>query len=342
MRTTFLRRLSRAFGTVAVTACLLGQTSGARAQQQIAVMAWGTSWIQGLTAISDEFTKTTGIKVIPVTQSGSSDGYARLKSMRDAPTIDVWFSTASLASRATQDKKLFAPIPASALSNAKNLVQGARTDTWVAAYYYPLSIIYRPDLVKKPITSWKDLWDPSLANSLAVPDVETYAGRMLLVASLTHGGTMQNTDPGFKALSGLRPNIAMFYGSDSDARRALAQGDVSVLVGPPSQLKPLVDAGVKVKALSVQPAPMMFDVMTVVNTKNQAAAMKFIDFVLSPQAQSIITRQYFMGPVNDTVQAAPALAAILPKQADQVSFDETYVNDHIGAWNERFKSEIAK
>jgi len=342
MITSYPLRVVKTIGALAFTLGMLLKLTDAVAAPTVTVMAWGTTWEQGMQSIADSFTKKTGIKVVPVTQAGSSDGYARLKSMSDAPTIDVWFSTASLASRATQDKKLFSDIPDSKLSNVSHLIGGAKAAGWVAAYYYPLSIVYRPSLVKRPITAWTDLWDPRFANSLAVPDVETYAGRMLLISALTHGGDIMHVDPGFAALQKLKPNIAMFYGSDSDARRALAQGDVSVLVGPPSQAKPLVDAGVDVKVISPKPAPVMFDVMTLVNTKNKEAALQFIDYVISAQSQSVITHAMNMGPVNDTVKADAVLQAELPAKADQVSFDENVINDHIGAWNDKFKAEIAK
>ncbi|MCB4769992.1 extracellular solute-binding protein [Ancylobacter sp. Lp-2] len=312
------------------------------ADKEITVQAWGTTWEQGLQEVADGFEKETGIHVVPVTQSGSSDGLARLQSMADAPKIDVWFSTSSLAARATADRKLFAPIPAAKLSNAKDLIDGAEMEAYVAAYYYPLSIIYRPSLVKKPITGWKDLWDPTFKDSLATPDVETYAGRMLLVAALLNGGGIDNVEPGFKAWQDLRPNIAMFYGSDSDSRRALAQGEVTVLVGPPSQAAPLRADGVDVAVLSPKPSPVMFDVMTLVNTPKQDMALKFIDYVLSPKAQEIISTKIDMGPVNKSVKPSPALAAVLPAVADQVSFDEAKVNAAIGGWNERFKAEIAR
>lgn len=328
---------------LSIAALVLGSSQlSYGASQEISVMAWGTTWEQGLQVVADKFEKQTGIHVVPVTQSGSADGYARLQSMQDAPKIDVWFSTSSLAARVTTDKKLFAAIPDSALGNVGALIPGAKTPTWVAAYYYPLSIIYRPSLVKQPITAWTDLWKPEFKDSLAVPDVQTYQARMLMVSALTHGGSIDNVDPGFAALKQLRPNIAMFYGSDSDSRRALAQGEVSVLVGPPSQAKPLSDAGVDVTVVSPKPAPVMFDVMTLVNTPKQAMALKFIDYVLSSDSQSTISTLYNMGPVNHNVKAAPGLAAVLPKEADQVSFDEGKINEQVGKWNERFTAEVSR
>ncbi|WP_131196900.1 ABC transporter substrate-binding protein [Lichenihabitans psoromatis] len=334
--------LKAAFCAVAA-ATLISVVTGPSlaADKTITVQAWGTSWEQGLQKVADDFEKQTGIHVEAVTQSGSADGYARLQSMADAPKIDVWFTTSSLAARVTSDDKMFANIPPDKDAGAGAMIPGAVTNRWVAAYYYPLSIIYRPSLTKQKISGWNDLWQANFKDALAVPDVETYQARMLLVSALLNGGSIDDVGPGFDALKRLRPNIAMFYGSDSDARRALAQGDVSVLVGPPSQAKPLRDAGVDVAVVSPKPAPVMFDVMTLVKTQRQDLAIQFIHFVVTKAPQATISSSFDMGPVNSDVVPSPDLAAVLPAKADQVTFDEAKVNAGIGAWNEKFKMDIA-
>ena len=329
----------RALTAVTMLVALLGSSQAA--DKTITVQAWGTSWEQGLQKVADDFEKQTGIHVEPVTQSGSADGYTRLQSMANDPKIDVWFTTSSLAARVTSDTKLFASIPPLPENIASAMIPGAVTDRWVAAYYHPLSIIYRPSLTKGAITGWSDLWHARFKESLAVPDVETYQARMLLVSALTNGGSIDNIGPGFDALKRLRPNIAMFYGSDSDARRALAQGDVSVLVGPPSQAKPLRDAGVDVAVVSPKPSPVMFDVMTLVNTSRKDLAVQFINFVVSKNSQTTISYMYDMGPANSDAVPSPDLAAVLPARADQVSFNEAKINASVAAWNEKFKSDVA-
>jgi putative spermidine/putrescine transport system substrate-binding protein len=331
---------SLAIGLAAVS--LLANKPALSADREITVMAWGTAWEQGLQQVAANFEKKTGIHVVPVTQSGSADGYARLQAMRDAPKIDVWFTTSSYAARATADEKLFSKIPGEAFTNLGSLVPGAKTNNWVAAYYYPLSIIYRPKLVKTQVNSWSDLWKPEFKGGLGIPDVQTYQARMLLLSALTHGGGIDNVEPGFAALKELKPNIAMFYGSDSDVRRALAQGEIVAVVGPPSQAKPLRDDGVDVSVKTPKPAVMMFDVMTLVNTPKKELAAQFMDFVVSEESQKIISTMFDMGPVNQKVSPSPQLAAELPAEADQVTFDEAKINANVGAWNERFKSEIAR
>ena len=335
-------RMSRTAFLTLACAALLGAAPALAADREVTVQAWGTAWEQGLQDVATNFEKKTGIHVVPVTQSGSADGFARLQSMRDAPKIDVWFTTASFAQRAASDEKLFVKIPKEKITNADQLIGGAESPTWIAAYYYPISVIYRSKLVKSPIAAWSDLWKPEFKQALGIPDVATYQGRMLLLSALTNGGGIDNVEPGFTALKALRPNIAMFYGSDSDVRRALAQGEILAIVGPPSQAKPLRDDGVDVSVVSPKPTPVMFDVMTLVNTPKKEMALQFIDFVISPESQAIISAKFDMGPVNKTVSPSPTLASALPKEADQVTFDETKINASAAAWNERFKSEIAR
>ena len=260
--------------------------------------------------------------------------------MRDNPEIDVWFTTASVAARAETDTKLFSKINRSALQNASDLINGAINDYWVAAYYYPLSIVYRPDLVKEPIKDWADLWDPRFKNKLAIPTIEMYQARMLLVSALINGGGIDQVGPGFDKLKKLAPNVAMWYPSDSDARRAVATGEAVAVVGPPLYAQMLKDDGLPAVIVSPAPSPVMFDVMMLVNTPRKAAAQKFIDYVVGAQSQEIFSKVY-EAPVNVKAKAVPELQQALPEQKDQVVFDEKKINAEINTWSERFHGEVA-
>jgi putative spermidine/putrescine transport system substrate-binding protein len=314
----------------------------AQAQNQITVQVWGTTWQSVMQSLAQEFEKQSGIKVVPVTQASSGEGLVRLQNMRDAPTIDVSFTTSSVAERAVTDKKLFLPLPKASMPNLAAVgIPGAVSESWVAAYYYPVSIIWRPDLVKQPITSWSELWDPRFARKLGIPSVSMYQARMLLVSATLNGGGVANVEPGFTALKALKPNVGLFYSSDAAARQALAQGEIAVLIGPPSQAKRMRDQGVPVDIVSPKPAPMMFDVMTLVNTPRAAQGARFIDFVLSRSSQDAISEKLNMAPVHKDSKPAPEVARALPKPGDAVAFDEGPINANIAAWNERFNREVA-
>lgn len=337
------------YGKAAVCGILLAMTmaasaGGARAadDKSIAVLVWGTTWQSAIQPASQLFEKETGIKVVAVTQASSGEGLVKLQAMKEKPTVDVWFTTSSVAERARQDDKLFAPLPVKDMRNWNDVLAGARNPYFVAAYYYPLSIIYRPEMVPKPITSWSELWEPAFRNKLGVPDMAMFQGRMLLIAALLNGGGETNVNPGFEALKRLKPNVVMFYNSDAQARQALAQGEIGVLVAPPSQAKRMLDQGIKVEIVSPKPTPMMYDVMMLVRSGKETMGAAFIDFMIGTDAQKLISAQLNMGPVNRAAPPAESLKAALPKPGDDVSFDEGLLNKEIGAWTERFNREVAR
>lgn len=327
---------------VAAGIMMLASLPASAQEKKLTVQIWANTWQSAIQSVSEAFQKETGIAVGLVTQSSSGEGLVKLQAMKQKPTVDVWFTTSSVAQRASQDTELFAPIPTESISNLAQLEPSAHSKYWVAAYYYPIGIIYRPDMVKEPITKWQDLWDKRFANKLALPNMNMYQASMLLVAAQINGGGVDNVDPGFQALEKLRPNVALFYGSDSPARQALAQGEAAVLVAPPSQAKRVRDQGIDVKMVSPKPAPMFFDVMMMVKSGNEANAARFINFVTSTAMQKMISEKLEMGPVNKNAEPAAAMAASLPKPGDGVAFDDTKINAHISAWNERFNREIAR
>jgi putative spermidine/putrescine transport system substrate-binding protein len=335
-------RLSTMISAAAATAvaALLAAAPARAESQSITVESWGVTWDMGLRTIADNFTKATGIQVVAIPQASSTEGLVKLQAMEANPTIDVWFTTSSVAARAEQDHKLFLPIDKSKLTNAPDLIKGAEEEYWVAAYYYPLSIVYRPDRVYTPITGWKDLWDGKFKGQIAAPSIEMYQARLLLVSTLINGGSIDNIDPGLKGLQALAPNVATWYQSDSDGRKALSLGEASVLVAPPALAKAVADDGVKVKIVSPNPTPVMFDVMMLVNTPKHDAAGKFIDYVLSPESQAIIAKGQNVGPVNVKAEPPADVVAAMPKPADQVTFDEGKINANIAAWTDRFTSQV--
>lgn len=329
-------------GGAAAGAALLASPRLGRAQvKDITLQLWGTTWTGSLRKVGQEFEAKTGVKVNAVTQATSGEGLVKLQAMRAAPTIDVWFTTSSVAERAKTDKELFLPLPYDAIPAARDIEPGARGSHWAGVYFYQLGIVWRTDLLKQDITSWQDLWDPRFRQKLCIPTMNSYQGRVLLVAALLHGGGLDNVDPGFEALKRLKPNVVSWYSSDTTARQGLAQGEYPVLVAPPAGLKRMLDADIPAKMISPKPSPMMYDALMLVNTPKQEAAAKFIDFCLTKEMQDLIAQGQGMGPVHPAASTLPAIAQTLPKAEDRVSFDDSVINANIGAWNERFNREIA-
>ena len=308
--------------------------------KEITVQIWGSTWENGVKAISEQFEAETGIHVNAVTQSSSGEGLVKLQAERDKPAVDVWFATNTIASEAAQDEKLFVKIPQDQLSHRGELIKGAMTDDWVGIYYYPMGIAYDADAVKEPPTSWQDLWKPEYKGQIIAPAMSIYSGSLLLVANEINGGTNENFDPGFEALARLNDNVSLYYSSDSQARQSIVQGEGSILIGQSAHVNAIASEGLNMKLITPKPAPMYFDVMMMTRGEHQEDAAKFVDYIISKGAQEEMLKRVNMAPVNKEVALPAELAAILPAEGDGMVMDGKLVLDNVSNWTVRF-DEIA-
>lgn len=334
---------STAIRSIALAALTTASALSASAQDKsISVMVWGTTWQSSLQALSKEFTQKTGIRVNLVTQATSGEGLVKLQTMKAKPTVDVWFTTASVAERAVADAALFSPLPKDKMPNLANIQPGAATSHYAAVYGYPMSIVYRTDLIKTPITQWSDLWTrDDITKKLSIPGMSMYQGRALMMASMAHGGSSTDDEKGFAMLSQLKPKISMFYSSDAQARTAISQGEIAVMMATPAAGKRVADAGHPVKVVSPKPAVMNYDVMTIVKTGKEDLSAQYVNFMLDKGVNERISELTNMAPVIQGAKVPALLADQLPKEADMVVLDEKWVNANIGKWVERFNKEVA-
>lgn len=320
---------------------ILASSQAFAQDKEITVQIWGSTWENGIKAISQQFEAETGIRVNAVTQSSSGEGLVKLQAERNSPSVDVWFATNTIASEAAQDQQLFVKIPQDKLTNREELIQGAISEDWVGIYYYPMGIVYDADVVTVPPTSWEDLWKPEYKGQIIAPAMSIYSGSLLVVANEINGGTNENFDPGFEALGRLNENVSLYYSSDSQARQSIVQGEGSILIGQSSHKNAISNEGLNMKMVAPKPAPMYFDVMMMTNGDSQEEAAQFINYIISATAQEEMLARVNMAPVNKNVPLPEELAAALPADGDGIVMDGKLVLDNISDWTVRF-DEIAR
>jgi putative spermidine/putrescine transport system substrate-binding protein len=334
----------RGIWTAICCAAALAISCDAFAQQrQVRVMTFGSTWERVLKPLAPAFKQETGIEIVPVIENSSAEGLAKLQASRANPGVDVWFTGEAIAIRAASDKELFLPLPVDKIPNLAKLMKGAYSEKFVAYWYFPTGIVYRPDLVPGgKITSWNDLFQPALKNAIALPAPTVYPGRTILIAALLNGGSIDNVAPGIEYLGKMRDHVAMFHSSDTNARKALARGEIMAMLGSPSAVKELADQNIPVAMVSPKPTPLIFEGMMMVNNGNADAAATFINRALAADWQKHMTDVYNLGPVNMETKAAEALEKVLPTPENAVVFDESKINAHLGEWTEEFNKAIAK
>lgn len=326
-------------------ALALGLLAGvAHAEDKVVrVMTFGSTWQKVLKPLAAEFKQETGYDIVPVIENSSAEGLAKLQASRAHPGVDVWFTGEAIALRAATDSELFLPLPKDKIPNLSQLMPGAVSDKFVAYWYFPTGIVYRPDLVPGgKVSSWQELFTPPFKNKIALPQPTVYPGRTILIAALLNGGSIDNVEPGIRFLGQHRDQVAMFHSSDTTARKALASGEVIAMLGSPSAVKELADQNIPVAMVSPKPTPLIFEGMMMVNNGNADAAAVFINHALSKQWQEFMTNAYNLAPVNKDAAPAPALVKVLPTPDNAVTFDENKINQRLGEWTEKFNTAISQ
>lgn len=334
----------RAIAAIAAAAAVSLAATGAHAQaRQVKVMTFGSTWERVLKPLAPAFKEETGIEIVPVIQNSSAEGLTKLQASRAAPGVDVWFTGEAIGLRAATDRSLFLPLPKDRIPNLAQLIPGSSNEMFVAYWYFPTGIVYRPDLVPGGVvTSWNDIFQPTFRNALALPAPTVYPGRTILIASLLNGGSIDDVKPGIEFLGRMRDHVAMFNSSDTNARRALARGEIMAMIGSPSAVKELADQKIPVAMVSPKPTPLIFEGMMMVNNGNAEAAAIFINRALAADWQKHMTDVYNLGPVNKGVAPAEALVKVLPSPDNAVTFDEAKINERLGDWTEQFNRAVAK
>lgn len=339
-----LRRSVLAASALAAGLLALGGLQSAMAQEKVLrVMTYGSTWEKVLKPKAAEFLKKTGYKIEPVIQNSSSEGLAKIQASRAKPGVDIWFTGEAIAHRAATDKDLFLDIPVDKIPNLKKVMPGTVQKKFVPFWYFPTGIVYRTDLVPGgKVTSWQELFTPPFKNKISLPAPTVYAGRIVLLASLLNGGSIDNIKPGIEFLHKNRNQVAMFHSADSAARKALASGEIIAMFGSPSAAKEMLDKGIPAAMVSPKPTPITIEGMMIVNNGDINAAAEFINWSLSDEIQKFMTDVYNLAPVNVDVEPAAELKAILPSKENAVRFDEAKINQNLGAWTEEFNAAVAK
>ena len=318
-------------------------TTAIHAQNELVVMTWGGSWGDSLKRnIAEPFQKEFAVKVTIVNQLNNRDGLNKVIAQKDNPQVDVW--TADVASHSlAANHGLLEEVAESKIPNLKySQIKGTKNS--VNWYILNPGIFYAADKTPFALKSWEDLWDARLKGKVAVPDATYCSGQFLVVAALIAGGSEYKIQPAFDKLEKLKPNIAMFFKTDSESIKFLESGEASVAaMGLLPNVYSLLGKGSKYKfVIPEKPQLAINDNVAILKgRKNTALAYKFVNYMLSTKAQEAHCASIGTAPVNREAKAPAAMADIVPKQLKnlyEINFDE--VNKNLAEWTEIYNKRI--
>lgn len=294
--------------------------------------------------IYDPFMEATGAELI--VEGGANA--QRVTKIRETPdAYDIVVIGDAFVSELINDG-LIDTIDSSKLTNLDGLYDVAKAplgeDYGPAYTFNRIGIVYDSSTCPIEITSWADLWNPELADSIAIPDITTTSGPLLYYSiaqmeGLTPG---EDDDAIFAKFEELKPNIKRTYTSANDTITMLNQGEVSVAV--------LLDYSyTTAKTASdtyvwVDPSEGVYSGFNTINVlkdcPNKELAEAFINYYISYDVQLAEALDGVDSPVRTDVELTEEQSANFTYGADMINGlqipDWNGINAHKADWTDRW------
>ena len=291
--------------------------------------------------IAPRFEKASGAKVTLDVGNGRVFG-ANLRAAGVAKPPYSIIMTNEVFASGLRKEGFFEKLDLTKLSNYPDLYPMARaTGGWSAlGAVSPIGIGYRTDLVKTKPKAWADLWtNPEFKGKIGLYNFANSAGKMeLLLASKIFGKDQYDVDAGFAALAKLGRVIQV----DFNLSTALASGEIIVAPYDFGEISRLRKQGLPVDCIIPEEGMVMFDqsVNVLANGPDKALAYQYMNFLVSPEIQGLLMREFFVSPVNQKVVVPADLQKDVPvsgaDMAKILTWDWDFVNQNQAALGERW------
>ena len=166
-------------------------------------------------------------------------------------------------------------------------------------------------------TTWEDLLNPAFKGEIVMTNpAASSTGYLFVQNQLQRLGN----EKGWEYLASLTKNVGQFPDSGSAPAKLLGTGEYAIGVSYLHAITKYNAQGFDVKAISVPQSVGDVDCISILkNAKNLSAAKKFVDFMLSPEAQSLMSSITFTTPVNPEAKGPEGGIAIA--DIDLIDYD---------------------
>lgn len=294
-------------------------------------------------ALFDLYKEKTGVSVNFIRLSGG-EVIARLEAEKENPQASLWVGGVGLDHITAKSKGLTEPYK-SRLANNTPAQYRDPENYWIGLYVGPLTFVTNTERAKElglPVpTSWADLLKPVYKGQIRVASPLTSGTAYNLITTqryLFNG----NEDKAFDYLRKLDANIDQYTKSGSAPSKSVAIGEIPIAIGyAHDQVKLKVDA----KAPVVITAPSegtgyeLASMSLVKGGKQAVQAKKLYDWVLSKEAQDVISSWYVV-PVSKI--ATPNSSAFKITEIKTVNQDLRWDGDKANSdrLKDRWNTEI--
>lgn len=334
-----------------LTACGGGNAAGdskAEGKQKLVLSTYGLSEDISAEEVYAPFEQEFNCEIVTET-GGTNDRYTKLAADSET-TIDVIELSQAMTAKGISEG-LFEDIDLSKIENAADMIAAARAmadaGQGVAYTINSIGIMYNPDAVDIDIKSFDDLWDPSLAGKVSIPEITTTFGPAMVYMASSHAGVDIKSDNGeaaFKALAELKPNLVKTYTKSSDLINMFTSGEVAVAIVGDFGVPTIQAADPDLKYVTPDITYANFNTISITkNCKNKELAYAYLNYRLSPELQTKTGKALNEAPTNSKVEFTEEESGSMTygeKAANAKVLDYSFVNPILNDWIDQWNRTI--
>lgn len=243
-----------------------------------------------------------------------------MRAQKDAPQVNAVIFDLSVA-KIAKEEGLVAEIDPAAVPNYADLGDIGK-DLGTAAIpltYDTLSLIYNRDAFPTPPDSWEAFWDPKQKGKVALPaqgggDIQAILLTVIANRLAGENDYKSTIKPGVEKLVKLAPSVQTWE-PKPDAYTLVANGTATLSVGWNARSQFYIDQ-TEGRMQSVGPkegtAYQVNVISEITNASEPEATRAFINYAISPEAQSAFTKAMFYAPTNPKATVDDATAKRIP------------------------------
>lgn len=292
-------------------------------------------------------TANPGVSVNYVAKRSSAEMLSALQSQQSRPGTDVAIMDNSVAESGNR-QGLFAEI---AEADVPNLA-GVKEEFLSTEGYGPIlhldaiGILYDTEVFDQEPTSWEELWNPQWSGMVNLMAPPSLLGLAATAAASTLEGEdyTQSIDKGVARLKELAPHVQTFA-PNPDEWQSIITGQTVIGIGQNARGQYYAEQSNGKLGIAFPEDGTFYQLNTinlVDGAPNEAAAVAFIDYALSPEAQLAFAEALFYAPSVDVDIPAETASRIIATDGSIkiLPFDTDFLAEVRDPWTDIWKREI--
>lgn len=324
---------------LSVSAC--GVLSGEESDE-IVVVGQGGAYDEAHKKAAEEFEREHDVEV--TFQPGANENGLVLARGGD---VDMVLSQ-PLISFQGEKEGLWAKVTSGSAPNTTDLYDQARLSDYTNVHDFGAYVTaYDPQQVSAP-QRWSDLWDEQYCGKVTMPDFTSPTIILTTLMAEENGGSLKEMEPGFAKMEDLAPCVHTWWDSNDQVDQLFRSGEASVALTTSARALESQQNGLDIEYSKPEPGAlaMMTTANVVEDSPNRDMALKYLNYMMSPDAQKIFAEEMPYMPSNtatyDTLDEKSAEAiGFTPADIDSfVAPDFGYIEGVLTDWQEEWNTRI--